>query len=99
MFTSRAEYRLLLRADNADQRLTDRGIEVGCVGGERRAAWAEKKADLAKARDLVASVTALPGQLRDHKLPAPRDGGRRSAADMLALEEITMSRLTAYGLI
>ena len=53
MFTSRAEYRLLLRADNADQRLTDRGIVLGCVGARRLAAWTEKSTRLASARDPV----------------------------------------------
>ena len=93
MFTSRAEYRLLLRADNADQRLTDRGIDIGCVGPRREAAWREKRAALAGARRLIETASARPAELRAAGLPAPRDGAVRCAADMLALDEIGFHRI------
>jgi tRNA uridine 5-carboxymethylaminomethyl modification enzyme len=84
MFTSRAEYRLTLRADNADQRLTPIGIACGAVGPERSAAFAGKAAALAAARTRLAGLRLSPSQLRRRGLAVNADGVARSAMDLLA---------------
>ena len=88
MFTSRAEYRLRLRADNADQRLTDLGINIGCVGKEREDVWSKKSEDLKKARDLVLGIRATPNELEAKGIKVNKDGQRRSVSDLLAYQHI-----------
>ena len=95
MFTSRAEYRLMLRADNADERLTPRGISFGCVGPERRAVFKRRTTALANARDQVNSLSATPNALKNHGFSINQDGVRRSAFELLAYHEITVANLTA----
>jgi len=84
MFTSRAEYRLTLRADNADQRLTGRGIALGCVGAERRAHFEAKSRSLAEIRTLAESLTITPTEAARHGLALNRDGQRRSAFELMS---------------
>ncbi|MEM8574521.1 MAG: tRNA uridine-5-carboxymethylaminomethyl(34) synthesis enzyme MnmG [Pseudomonadota bacterium] len=93
MFTSRAEYRLMLRADNADQRLTPLGIEAGCVGASRRRAYEAKAARLEAGAELLRSLTLTPTEASKAGLSINRDGRKRSAFDLLSYPEIDIPRL------
>lgn len=93
MFTSRAEYRLTLRADNADQRLTDKGIALGCVSPARMQRHRDKTAALAAAKALARSLTMTPNEAAKHGLALNRDGHRRSAFELLAYPEIEWETL------
>ncbi|MCZ6764738.1 MAG: tRNA uridine-5-carboxymethylaminomethyl(34) synthesis enzyme MnmG, partial [Alphaproteobacteria bacterium] len=93
MFTSRAEFRLVLRADNADQRLTEMGAEKGLVGPVRLAAYRDKKRALEAARGLAERLSATPDALIRKGLKVNRDGVRRSAIDLLAYPDIKMADL------
>ncbi len=95
MFTSRAEFRLKLRADNADQRLTPLGIALGCVGPVRRAAFEAKAKALAGGFDLLNQLSLTPTQAAKHGLAINHDGRRRSAFDLLAFPDIDRARLAA----
>jgi tRNA uridine 5-carboxymethylaminomethyl modification enzyme len=88
MFTSRAEYRLTLRADNADQRLTERGIALGCVGPLRARAHRVKMAELDAARTMARAVTVTPSEAAQYGLALRKDGQRRSAFELLSYPDI-----------
>ena len=93
MFTSRAEYRLTLRADNADQRLTDKGIALGCVGQARSLRHGAKMAALSDAKSLAKALTVTPNEAAKYGLALNRDGHRRSAFELLAYPEVGWTEL------
>jgi tRNA uridine 5-carboxymethylaminomethyl modification enzyme len=93
MFTSRAEYRLQLRADNADQRLTDIGITIGCVRSERARAHRTKSSMLKDAREFARSVSLTPKEAEPFGLSLNKDGQRRTGFELLSYPDVTISDL------
>ena len=94
MFTSRAEFRLHLRADNADQRLTPQGVEKGLVGEERRELFSAKVTALADARQRLRSAMASPSEARRVGIPINEDGKRRSAFEILSYPDLGWDDVT-----
>ncbi|KFE35167.1 tRNA uridine-5-carboxymethylaminomethyl(34) synthesis enzyme MnmG [Thioclava atlantica] len=93
MFTSRAEFRLSLRADNADQRLTGMGIDIGCVGEGRRSAFEAKMEALEAGRALMEATVLTPKEARDKGFRVNQDGTRRSVFELLSFPDISLESL------
>ena len=93
MFTSRAEYRLTLRADNADQRLTNFGVSVGLVGSKRRDLFSAKMASLVSARKMTESLEKTPAELAKSGLKINQDGVRRRVFDLMAYPTVSMDQI------
>ena len=96
MFTSRSEYRLSLRADNADERLTDIGIEAGIVKKERKDKWAKKKKDLSNLRKKLKSLKISPNEAKKRGLNINLDGKKRSAFELLSYPEVKYDDLNKF---
>jgi len=95
MFTSRAEYRLTLRADNADQRLTPLGIDAGCVGSHRAGMFHVKQSAIDTARTDLQALSLTPNEARTHGITINLDGRRRTALEVLAYAGVDMASLSA----
>jgi tRNA uridine 5-carboxymethylaminomethyl modification enzyme len=93
MFTSRAEYRLSLRADNADERLTPRAIELGIASSERRQRFEMQNQSLSEARALLEGLSITPSEARKRGLEINQDGVRRSAFELLSHSKLSLARL------
>ncbi len=96
MFTSRAEYRLRLRADNADERLSDKGAAIGLVGAERHAVWQAKADQLHEGRARLQQLSATPAELAKAGFHVKQDGVRRSAWDLLRGGDAGLDRVATY---
>lgn len=97
MFTSRAEYRLSLRADNADQRLTPFGIDLGCVGDKRKQLFSEKLGQLSTATEQLKTINFSASKLGDAGFKVRKDGARRSAYELLAFPDVTFSDVVSIA--
>ncbi|WP_424832139.1 tRNA uridine-5-carboxymethylaminomethyl(34) synthesis enzyme MnmG [Ruegeria sp.] len=97
MFTSRAEFRLSLRADNADQRLTSIGIELGCVGDRRRQIFTDKMGRLTSAKDKLTEYTYTPKEIRAAGINVNQDGNRRDGMAVLAFPDVSFDDIVALA--
>ena len=95
MFTSRAEYRLILRADNADLRLTQKGLDMGCVGAERAAFFHRRRQAVESGLELAKNLTITPDAASRHGLAVNRDGRRRNVLDLLAMPDVSFDCLAS----
>ena len=91
MFTSRSEYRLTLRADNADQRLTPLGMQIGCISSKRKTIFKNKLKQLQEGFSLVKKYSISPNKLEKNGIMINHDGKKRSAFDLLSFENVSFS--------